>query len=377
MDFAAEGLLDGTEDERARAERVALVEELLAEGVPLEEIRQAIAEDRLVFLRVERVFGTERYTPREVAELVGMPVEEGLRFRQALGLSRPTPDERVLTDGDVAALRRLREFQAAGLPEEGLYEVARVLGEALSRVAATVRLLVREAYLAPGIGEYELSTRYAAVAEGLSPQMTAVMKQIFDMHLRDQLRNDAIGRSDIAHGRMPGATQVTVAFADLVGFTKLGERVPAEELGAVAARLLELTTEAAAPPVRLIKTIGDAAMLVAPDAGALLDAALRLVEAADAEGDTLPRLRAGLATGPALHRAGDWYGAPVNLASRITDIARPSSVVVDEATRAALGDDAAWRWSTVPPRRLKGVDGTVHLFRVRRAEVAEPSVSRA
>lgn len=376
MDFAAEGLLDGLDDERARAERVALIEELLAEGVPLEEIRQAAAEERLVFLRVERVFGTERYTPREVADLVGISVEEGLRFRQALGLSRPAPDERVLTDGDVAALRRLREFQAAGLPEEGLFEVARVLGESLSRVAATVRLLVREAYLAPGIGEYELSTRYAAVAEGLSPQLFAVMQQIFDMHLRDQLRNDAIGRTEIAHGRMPGATQVTVAFADLVGFTKLGERVPAEELGAVAARLLELTTEAAAPPVRLIKTIGDAAMLVAPDPAALLDAALRLVEAAEAEGDSLPRLRAGLATGPALHRAGDWYGAPVNLASRITDVARPSSVVVDEATRKALGDDSAWRWSTVPPRRLKGVDGTVHLFRVRRAEAAEPSVSR-
>jgi len=370
MDFAEHGLLDGLEDERARAERVALVQELLAEGVPLEEIRQAAAEERLVFLRVERVFGTERYTPREVAELLGMPVEEGLRFRQALGLSRPAPDERVLTDGDVAALRRLREFQAAGLPEEGLFEVARVLGEALSRVAATVRLLVREAYLAPGIGEHELSTRYAAVAEGLSPQLFAVMQQIFDMHLRDQLRNDAIGRTEIAHGRMPGATRITVAFADLVGFTKLGERVPAEELGAVAARLLELTTEAAAPPVRLIKTIGDAAMLVAPDASALLDAALRLVEAAEAEGDTLPRLRAGLATGPALHRAGDWYGAPVNLASRITDIARPSSVVIDEVTRKALGDDGRWRFSTVPPRRLKGVDGTVQLFRVRRAPVA-------
>ena len=71
------------------------------------------------------------------------------------------------------------------------------------------------------------------------------MQQIFDMHLRDQLRNDAIGRAEIAHGRIAGRDEVTVAFADLVGFTKLGERVPAEELGAVAARLLELATEAA------------------------------------------------------------------------------------------------------------------------------------
>jgi len=379
MDFAAQGLLDGIEDERARAERIALIEDLLADGVPREEIERAAAEDRLVFLPVERALGTERYTPREVAELVGISVEEGLRFRQALGLSRPGPDERVLTDGDVAALRRLREFQAAGLPEEGLYEVARVLGEALSRVAATVRLIVREAFLAPGIGERELAARYAAVAEGLSPQLFAVMQQIFDMHLRDQLRNDAIGRAEIAHGRMPGATEVSVAFADLVGFTKLGERVPAEELGAVAARLLELTTEAAGPPVRLVKTIGDAAMLVAPNAAALLDAALALVEAADAEGEDFPRLRAGLATGLVLHRAGDWYGAPVNLASRITDAARPGSVVVDEATRAAVGEDPRWRWSSLPPRRLKGVEGTLALHRARRATspAAQPASASA
>lgn len=368
MDYAAEGLLHGVEDERERAERIALVDELLADGIPLEEIRRAVEEERLVFLRVERALGTERYTPREVAELVGIDVEEGLRFRQALGLSRPAPDERVLTDADVAALRRLREFRAAGLPEEGLFEVARVLGEALSRVAATVRLLVREAFLAPGIGERELSARYAAVAEGLSPQLFAVMQQIFDMHLRDQLRNDAIGRAEISHGRMPGATDVTVAFADLVGFTKLGEQVPAEELGAVAARLVELTTAAARPPVRLIKTIGDAAMLVSPEPQPLLDAALELVAAAEAEGEDFPRLRAGLASGVALHRAGDWYGAPVNLASRITDVARPGSVVVDEATHEAANAGGRWRWSPLSPRRLKGVDGTVRLFRARPAE---------
>jgi adenylate cyclase len=370
MDYAAEGLLEGVEDERGRSERVALVEELLADGFSLEEVRRAVAEDRLVFLRVERALGAERYTPREVAELVGIGVEEGLRFRQALGLSRPASDERVLTDADVAALQRVREFQAAGLPEEGLYEVARVLGEALSRVAATVRLLVRETFLTPGIGERELSARYAAVAEGLSPQLFAVMQQIFDMHLRDQLRNDAIGRTEITHGRMPGASKVTVAFADLVGFTKLGEQVPAEQLGAVAARLVELTTEAARPPVRLIKTIGDAAMLVSPEPEPLLDAVLELVAAAEAEGQDFPRLRAGLATGQALHRAGDWYGAPVNLASRITDLARPGSVVVDEATHDTVDGDARWRWSVLGPRRLKGVDGSVRLFRARRAEQA-------
>jgi len=368
MDFAAEGLLNGTEDERARAERGALLEELAADGVPLEELRAAVAEDRLVFLRVERSLGTARYTPREVAALTGIEPEEGLRYRQALGLPRPDLDERVLTERDVEALRALQGFRAAGLPEEGLMEVTRVLGESLSRIAATVRLFLRDALLSPDVGEHELSARYAAVNEHLRPQLNTTMQRIFDMHLQDQLRNDAIGRSEIAHGRIPGAVEVTILFADLVGFTKLGEQIPAEELGAIARRLLELATEAVHPPVRLVKTIGDAAMLVSPDAGALLDVAIELVRLAEAEGEQFPRLHAGLATGEALHRAGDWYGSPVNLASRVTSIALPGSVVVTAATRDATTADYAeprWRFSSLPPRRLKGVDGTIALYRVR------------
>jgi adenylate cyclase len=164
---------------------------------------------------------------------------------------------------------------------------------------------------------------------------------------------------------------LAVAFADLVGFTKLGEQIPAEELGAIARRLLELATEAAHPPVRLVKTIGDAAMLVSPDAGALLDVAIELVRLADAEGEDFPRLRAGLATGEALHRAGDWYGSPVNVASRVSSIALPGSVVVTGATRDATTADheePRWRFSSLPPRRLKGVDHSVPLYRVRHAE---------
>jgi adenylate cyclase len=382
MDFAAEGLLDGLKDDRARAERIELLEELAADGVPPEELKAAVAEDRLVFLRVERTLGTARYTAREVADLTGIEPEQGLRFRQALGLPRPDLDERVLTDRDVEALRQLKAFEAAGLPEEGLMEMARVLGENLSRVAASVRLLVRDVLLGPDVGERELSASFAAINEHLGPQLGEIMERIFEMHLQDQLRNDAIGRAEIAHGRILGATEVTVAFADLVGFTKLGEQIPAEELGAIARRLLELATEAVHPPVRLVKTIGDAAMLVSPDAGALLEVSTELVRLAEAEGEDFPRLRAGLATGQALHRAGDWYGSPVNLASRVAAIARPGSVVATAATRAtateaaeAGGDGTRWVWSSLPSRRIKGVEGSVPLYRARPAgaEAISPS----
>ncbi len=365
MDFEAQGLLQGVEGESARAERLALLERLLADGVTIDELRRATAEDRLALLQVERTLGTEQYTPREVAALAGVPLELVLRLRQALGLPRPGPDDRVLTASDVEAAERLELFRAAGLPEEGMLEVARVLGEGLARVAATLRPLVRETFLEPGIGEQELSERYAVAGSELGPQLGILMQHILNMHLRDQLRTDVVDRAELARGGVLGAVRMSIAFADLVGFTKLGERVPAEELGAVARRLIELTGDVTGshPAVRLVKTIGDAAMLVSADPDALLETSLALVAAADAEGEEFPRLRAGLATGQVLGHAGDWYGSPVNLASRITGIARPGTVVAAAATRdTAQGE---WQWSQLPNRRLKGVDHTVPLFRVR------------
>jgi adenylate cyclase len=370
VDFAAEGLLDGIVEAGARADRIALLEELLEEGVELDELKRAAAEDRLVLLRVERALGMPQYTARGVSEQAGVPLDLVLRHRQALGLPTPDPDELAFTDDDVEAVQRLRAFIDAGLPEEGLLQTTRVLGEGLARVAATVRPLVADAFLRPGDSERELSARYALANAQLGPQLGSLMQRILNLHLREQVRSDAIGRAELAAGRLAGGATMTVAFADLVGFTKLGELVPAEELGAIASRLATLASEAARAPVRLVKTIGDAAMLVSPTAAPLLDAVLELVQAADAEGDEFPRLHAGLATGETLGHAGDWYGSPVNLASRVATIARPGSVVVESATRAAAHEahPDRWKWSPLPPRRIKGIDGAVPLFRARVAE---------
>ena len=77
--------------------------------------------------------------------------------------------------------------------------------------------------------------------------------------------------------------------------------------------------------MRLVKTIGDAAMLASTEPEPLLEVALELIDAADAEGEDFPQLRAGAALGMAVPRAGDWFGRPVNLASRITVVARPAA----------------------------------------------------
>jgi adenylate cyclase len=177
-----------------------------------------------------------------------------------------------------------------------------------------------------------------------------------------QLRGDVF---DMA-GLGADATHVSVAFADLAGFTRLGEQVAPGELGGIAGRLTALATDAAAPPVRLVKMIGDAAMLVSPEPRPLLDAVLDVVEAVDAEGEDFPPARAGIAYGEALRRAGDWFGRPVNLASRITDKARPGSVVVTGDFKEKVGEDG-FSWSKLPgKRRFKGISGEVDTYRVRR-----------
>jgi adenylate cyclase len=364
IDFEAEGLLDGLSGSERDA-RGQLLEELAADGVPLDELRQAVEQDRLALLPVERLLEGEgkRYTVSEIAELAGVDVDMLRRQRQAMGLPTAEPDEEVFTDDDLEGARRLRTLLDAGLPEDGLLETARVMALAMSQIAAANNALVGQAMLHPGDTELEAAHRYVEAARSLRPLLGPALEHILNLHFREQLRQAVIGQAERAAGALPGSQEVTACFADLVGFTKLGERLAVEELGAVTGRLNELARDVAQGPVRLVKLIGDAAMLVSPDNDALLESALALVEAAE-EDSEFPSLRAGVARGPALPRAGDWYGRPVNLASRITGVARPDTVVCSEEVREAA--DADFRWSRVGHRHLKGVRGAVRLFRVRR-----------
>lgn len=116
--------------------------------------------------------------------------------------------------------------------------------------------------------------------------------------------------------------------------------------------------------MRLVKLIGDGALLVGADNDAVLEAALQVLEAAEDDPD-FPPVRIGAARGPAIARAGDWYGPPVNAAARITAIARPGSVLVDESAQAEAGE--GFRFSYAGSRRLRGMRDDRKLYRLRRA----------
>jgi adenylate cyclase len=332
--------------------------------VPLEELKRAIAEERLALLPVEQVLGAEdKYSARDVAEKTGVPLEVLERQWQALGLPVADDDAKVYGDEDLRGAEFLRQFIDAGLPEEGLAQVARVMGEGLRRIADASMEVVGQALARPGLTERDAGLRFAAIAEQLIPVVGPELQYVYRVHLRELIRNDVVSRAELESGRMAGTEDVAVCFADLVGFTKLGEEIPPADLSTVAQRLGELASDVAEPPVRLVKTIGDAAMLVSRDAEAAVETALELVRRADQAGDEFPALRSGIAHGTALQRTGDWYGSPVNTASRVTGVARPGSVLCTAGARDAAGD--AFRWSPAGRRRLKGVREPVRLFRAR------------
>jgi adenylate cyclase len=365
IDFEAEGLLDDLEGE-AREARLGLLERLAGEGVSLQELRDAVAAGRLTLLPVERTLAGDgpRYTPREVAAISGVELDLLQRYTAAFGVPYPDPDERTLTAAEVEAARRIKAFQEAGLPDEGMLQVARTIGMGTARIAEANRELVIRTLMQPGDTERDLALRLAAAAEYMLPLIGPTLVHAFQLQMLEQVRRDVIGTADLASGEIGGTVELTICFADLVEFTRLGEEIAAEELGMVAGRLEEMASTVAEPPVRLVKTIGDAVMLVSTEAAPMVEATLALIAAAEAEGEEFPWLRAGLASGPTLPQSGDYYGRSVNLASRITGIARPGSVLVDATTREAAGE--RFSYSYVGERRLKGIDSRVKLFRARR-----------
>lgn len=369
VDFEAEGLLDGLSG-KAREARLALLEDLAKDGVPLEELKRAVEEDRLVLLPVERVFeeGTERYTAQEIAACAGLEHDFLVRLMRALGAPIPADEERVYGEADLEAAKRAKLFLDAGLPEDGVLDTSRIIGISMANLADANRDLVGEVFTEPGVDERELAQRYAAAAQTMSPLLGETLLHAYRIHLREAIRQAVISEAELAEGRLSGSDEVTIAFADLVGFTRLGESLEIEQIGELTGRLFTLASEAARPPVRLVKMIGDAAMFSSRETVPLLDSVVGLVDAAGNE--ELPSLRAGVAHGQALSRGGDWYGRPVNLAARITGFARPDTVVVAQDVMDAVEstDENDFRFSFAGRRRFKGIEGEVPVHRVRRAE---------
>jgi adenylate cyclase len=358
-------LLDGLEGS-ARRERTELIAWLRDHGFSIEQIRASAAAPLL--LPANRAMGDDgvHVSARDICQATGIDLDLLQQLQRAVGLpSIDDPDAAVLSRVDAEAAARAKMFVELGVDPQDAVAVVRVLMEGLGRAAATMRQAAFKILAQPGATEIELAQGSEALALRATPLLGPVIEGLLQLQLRRSFEIEGLNAAERAAGTLPGARNVVVAFADLAGFTRLGEARPPEELEHVASQLADLARDIAVAPVWFIKTIGDAVMLVSPDPVSLLNAVLDLVEAAATA--HLPQLRAGVAAGPAVTRAGDWFGSPVNIASRVTGVAHPDTVLVAESAHAVVGAVEQFKWSSAGARHFKGVRGEVKLYRVSRA----------
>ena len=350
-------LYEDLEEGGDRGARRELLKRLSADGVSFDHLLQAVKDERLAALPAEMALGGEApHTLTHVAREAGL---DSAFLRQALlALGRPNPrrGERAFTDADIEEALILRSFLDAGLPRRAVIDVARVLGNGMANTAVAIRELVAGALLKRGDSELDLAFRYAEAAEHLAPLLSPLLGHELLAHLRAVVRREAVSQAERKRGAIVGTRPTAVAFADLVDFTKLGAELQPDELGRVAGRLSDSAFKLAAPPVQVVKTIGDAVMLASPKVGVLLDTLVALLRSWEKQTASLPALRAGVAYGPAVTQAGDWFGAPVNLASRLTDAAKPGTINVAETAQAEVPD--RYDWSRRKRKGLKGVGRT-------------------
>jgi adenylate cyclase len=254
----------------------------------------------------------------------------------------------------------LRVALSAGVPLEALLEINRVIGRSMAAVAGAARDALGALLGQSGGPAVDKPLEAAKAAEVLAPELERVLTYAYREHARELVRHEA-GASLLAAGEGQDVREVAIAFADLVGFTGLSEQMALGDIGRAAEELDSLAGASLRPNVRIVKTIGDEVMLASEDPPALVETVLDLL--ARNENSYLPPLRAGGAAGPALHRAGDWYGQTVNLGSRLTDLAEPGTLLADEALRERAPDAA--NWIERGSRSVRGLESEVALYEAR------------
>jgi adenylate cyclase len=161
----------------------------------------------------------------------------------------------------------------------------------------------------------------------------------------------------------PGTVEATVGFVDLVGYTALAEGLDDEELGALIEHFAALAHDTVVSAGgRIVKTIGDEVMFITEDPAVAASIARRLAEASTQD-EVLPDARAGLAYGPVLSREGDYFGQVVNLASRLTELAFPRTVLVSSDLAAALDGNPQFSLRRLSRRRVRGI-GRIDVYRL-------------
>ncbi|MGH1563426.1 adenylate/guanylate cyclase domain-containing protein [Mumia sp. DW29H23] len=302
------------------------------------------------------------FTSDEIAAAAGVPYEEARRLWRALGFP-DSADSKAFVPADLDALKTVRAVVGSGvIDDDTVVRLTRALGTTMSRLAdwqvsTLAEVLERRGENGDDRLPWPRSGR--AVAEAMGPVFERLLVYAWRRHLAaSATRAEALAADEEDVLRMV----VTVGFADLVAFTKLSNGLDDDGLADLVeefeTRCIDVVTEGGGRP---IKTLGDSVLYVAETPEVAADIAFAIVAEIGGDKD-LPDVRVGLGTGPVISRLGDVYGPPVNLAARLTGVARRNRVIIDGATAQGLSDRFETR--AMAQRNLRGF-GNVEPLTVR------------
>jgi adenylate cyclase len=293
-----------------------------------------------------------RYTRLDVVEQVDVPMATARRFWRAMGFANVTDEAVAFTDADIDALRRITDLVKDGIIDEELaLSVARAMGRNLARLTEWLGDAFT-AHLRRVLSvDNDIAARLSVQEAGaLLPEIEALVVYVWRRQLA-ATANRALSATD----EELVAGSLAVGFADIVGFTRLTRRLDDHDLATVVetfeARASDIVTGAGG---RVVKTVGDQVLFVANTPEIAAEIALQLAEEM-ALADTVPDVRVGVAVGTVLSRLGDVFGTTVHVASRLTSIAEPGTVLVDGAMASALGGNPAYDIETPWRRSLRGL----------------------
>lgn len=308
--------------------------------------------------------GELRFTRLDAIERSGVSERFTQRLWRAFGFPHMGNDVVAFTEGDIDALIRIRRLLDAGLlDEEIVLRMVRAVGQTMARLA-----------------EWQIDIVMGALTDPLQPPEPDAVRLIMEnteshiaalepllVHAWRRQLAAAGTRALAASGSedaLPGRVNVAVGFADIVEFTEMSRGLGEHDL----ARLVERFEESASDVIaeyggRLVKTLGDEVLFSADTAELGAEIGMRIAETVRADGET--DVRVGMAYGPVLPLMGDVFGTTVNLASRLTSIARPGTVVADAAMAERLRDGRAFQVIRIPRRPARGL-GIVQPYAVRR-----------
>jgi adenylate cyclase len=272
-------------------------------------------------------------TRQEVADRAGLPLELAEELWGQLGFPHAADDDVAFTDNDVVALNRTAELVALGILEpDSQSALVRTWGRSYARLAEwQVGLLAGIA-----LADDDPAARLDELVGTVLPPVEELQSYVWRRHLLSAARRllpHAAAGEDVE-------LSMAVGFVDIVGYTSRSRNLSERELVDLVEGFEDETTRLVVDARgRVIKTIGDEVLFVADEPRAGIEVALDLTGRGEDGDDDFPRVRAGVAYGPVTSRLGDVFGPTVNIAARLTSVARPGTVLVEAGAHEVLAPD--------------------------------------